>query len=130
MNNSFFDARGVVFQIHIPFEEITKIANSKIVSQKDSKFIHFESYSDFYFPIEFETKSEGSILSKKQEYFLKSIFIQDEFNHFEREAMFQFVYSLIRNTDYKFNIVIGGFLADYDYNYYGFQDIKSNMHLD
>jgi hypothetical protein len=130
MEKSFFEAIGLIFKIPIPFEEIKKVADSKIIAKGNRKLVYFKSYDDLYFPIEYETQAEDSFLFKKKKYFIKSIFIENEFNHFEREAMFQFVYSLIENKEYIFNIVTGGFLAEEDNNLYNFLDIKNNVQLD
>lgn len=50
---------------------------------------------------------------------------KDQFNHFVREDMFSLIYDMIKGSDNKFQIIVGGFFPEEDQNWYGASDIKN-----
>jgi hypothetical protein len=127
MADSFITAKGLSFLQPIPFEEINKLNNVRIVSRFTDKLIHTKSYSDFYFKINYEVRTSGSFPFKKKKYFMKAIFTGDEFNQFERVEMFKVIYFLIKETNYRFKIIGGGFYPIEDDDSYDYTEIQRSF---
>lgn len=118
--SSFLDARGVIFKEHIS----TEVDYPKCVFGTDFNKgfgLNIIHYDDRYtFLINCEENDDGSSG-------IKSIVLEeeDQFNHFIREDMFSVIYSMIKDSDNKFQIIVGGFFPEDDINWYGADDIKT-----
>lgn len=118
--SSFLDARGVHFEKPISTEndypncvfgtDFNKGFGLNIIRHNDSNT----------FLINCEESNDGSSG-------IKSIVLEeeDQFNHFIREDMFSVIYSMIKDSDNKFQIIVGGFFPEDDINWYGADDIKT-----
>lgn len=114
---SFLDGRGVIFEKLISTEK----DYPKCVFGTDYNrgfglnIIRYEDNHTFLINCEQDDDSSG----------IRSIVMEeeDQFNHFIREDMFSLIYSMIKGSDIKFQIIVGGFAED-DKNWYGADDIK------
>lgn len=122
---SFLDARGIIFENPISTDK----DYPKCVFGTDynrgigyNLIIYDEDYS---FLINCKESDDGSLG-------IKSIVLEeeDQFNHFVREEMFAMIYSMIKDSDNKFQIIVGGFFPEEDDNWYNASDIKKYLRIE
>jgi len=117
---SFDDARGVIFEkpVSSDNEYPKSVFGTDFNRGIGLNIIHFDDRVTFL--ITWTEDDDGSSG-------IKSIMLEekDQFNHFIREDMFALIYSMIKGSDNKFQIIVGGFFPEEDENWYSAADIKS-----
>jgi hypothetical protein len=135
---NLFEASGLIFHPPIPFEKIEKIPHCLIVTSNisdpysDQLFInHIDSSSVIYnFPIKLTTDTSTSFYGDTENNYFDLLFLLDEGDHFEREAMFQMVFSLLKeNKEYKFEIIECSWIDKKDYKTYDFSDLENSEYV-